>query len=181
MTASPMKSTRVPSTVSMRGARTTIALGDAEHGDGCGMARPGFTSVCSVPRHSPPSSFTAPISVMLLSAVFEPVVSKSMTQNDVAQRGAEIVEARLHRGGPGERWSRTPVLANGCSRASSRCCLRGAAGPGVGTSARVGRFWACRPTSPTPTPPAPAVPLPPGSLRSVSVTAVPVATRPAST
>ena len=47
-----------------------------------GIGSPGFTSVWNVPRHSPPRSFTAPISVMrALLGRDPPVVSTSTTQN----------------------------------------------------------------------------------------------------
>ena len=52
-----------------------------------GTARPGFTSVWNVPRHSPPCSFTAPISVMPQSCGDPPVVSRSITQKVTSNSG----------------------------------------------------------------------------------------------
>ena len=45
-----------------------------------GTGRPGFTSVAKVPRHSPPRTLTAPISVIAQSMGDPPVVSRSTTQ-----------------------------------------------------------------------------------------------------
>ncbi len=52
-----------------------------------GMAAPGLTSVWNVPRHSPPRTFTAPISVMPHDAAVAPVVSRSTTQNVASMSG----------------------------------------------------------------------------------------------
>ena len=52
-----------------------------------GMARPGFTSVWNVPRHSPPRTFTAPTSVIVSVPGAPPVVSRSTTTNVVSTRG----------------------------------------------------------------------------------------------
>src|SRR3954462_12292931 len=52
-----------------------------------GIAIPGLTSVCRVPRHSPRRSLTAPISVMAPSSADPPVVSTSTTQNVVSLSG----------------------------------------------------------------------------------------------
>ena len=52
-----------------------------------GTAQPGFTRVWKVPRHSPPRTLTAPISVMEQSLGDEPVVSRSSTQNVTSARG----------------------------------------------------------------------------------------------
>ncbi len=51
------------------------------------MARPGLTSVANVPRHSPPRTFVAPISVIMSSARSLPVVSMSSTQNVTSHSG----------------------------------------------------------------------------------------------
>ena len=51
------------------------------------MARPGLTRVWNVPRHSPPRTLTAPISVIMSSARLPPVVSRSSTQNVVSWSG----------------------------------------------------------------------------------------------
>src|SRR3954449_1965117 len=52
-----------------------------------GMRAPGFTSVWKVPRHSPPRSFTAPISVMADDAGEPPVVSRSTTTKVTSRSG----------------------------------------------------------------------------------------------
>ena len=53
-----------------------------------GIAMPGFTNVWNVPRHSPPRTFTAPISVIRPSVGLPPVVSRSTTQKVVSARAA---------------------------------------------------------------------------------------------
>src|SRR4051794_27062244 len=52
-----------------------------------GIATPGLTNVCSVPRHSPARSLTAPTSVMAPSSADPPVVSTSTMQNVVSLSG----------------------------------------------------------------------------------------------
>ena len=52
-----------------------------------GIARPGLTSVWNVPRHSPPRTLTAPISVIMSSLRLPPVVSRSSTQNVASASG----------------------------------------------------------------------------------------------
>ncbi len=82
ITASPTNSSRAGSTVSMRGAGSTIdwvmPVSTVISG---GTATPGLTSVWKVPRHSPPQILTAPISVMPQDSAEPPVVSRSITQN----------------------------------------------------------------------------------------------------
>ena len=46
-----------------------------------GIDRPGWTKDRNVPRHAPPWTIAAPISVIASSAVDPPVVSMSSTQN----------------------------------------------------------------------------------------------------
>src|SRR5688500_6019624 len=48
---------------------------------------PGLTRVCSVPRHSPPRSLTAPTSVMAQCAGEPPVVSRSTTTKVTSHNG----------------------------------------------------------------------------------------------
>ena len=72
----------------MRGAGRTIAsVMPVSTTIAGGMGRPGLTRVWNVPRHSPPRTFTAPISVMAHSAGDAPVVSMSSTQNVTSHRG----------------------------------------------------------------------------------------------
>src|SRR3954454_2216386 len=87
-TASPRNSTIAGRTESIAGARPTIdsvipvrtvIIG--------GIARPGLTSVCRVPRNSPARTFTIPISVMRSVFRSPPVVSMSSTQNVTSERG----------------------------------------------------------------------------------------------
>ena len=52
-----------------------------------GIAQPGFTSVWNVPKHSPPRSLTAPISVIAQDSAEPPVVSRSMMQKVTWERG----------------------------------------------------------------------------------------------
>ncbi len=64
-TASPRNSTIDGRTASIAGARTTIdSVMPVSTVISGGMARPGLTSVCRVPRHSPARILTMPISVM---------------------------------------------------------------------------------------------------------------------
>ncbi len=81
-TVPPTNSTRAGSTAETRGATVTmdsvIPVSTVMAG---GMALPGLTRVWNVPRHSPPRSFMAPISVMACSLGDPPVVSRSTTQN----------------------------------------------------------------------------------------------------
>ena len=62
-----------------------------------GMAEPGLTSVWNVPRHSPPRTLTAPISVMACS-VARPAggLQVDHAERDLGQRCPEIVERALH-------------------------------------------------------------------------------------
>src|SRR3954447_4791278 len=87
-TLPPMNSSSAGSTVSTRGAGSTI---DSEIPVSTviagGIAHPGFTSVWNVPRHSPARSFTAPISVIEHEPGSPPVVSRSTTQNVTACSG----------------------------------------------------------------------------------------------
>jgi hypothetical protein len=55
-----------------------------------GIATPGLTSVEKVPRHSPPRSLTAPISVMAQSSGDPPVVSTSTTTKVTSWRGVPM-------------------------------------------------------------------------------------------
>src|SRR4051794_37169404 len=87
-TLPPTNSRSAGRTVSIRGAGSTI---DSEIPVRTviarGIAQPGFTSVWNVPRHSPPRSFTAPISVIAQEPGSPPVVSRSTTQNVTACSG----------------------------------------------------------------------------------------------
>ena len=88
------------STASMRGAGSDHRLGDAgEHGDlRAGWPGPGLTRVWNVPRHSPPRSFTAPISVMPPSAGGAAGgLEVDHAERDLVQRRAEVVEASAGR------------------------------------------------------------------------------------
>ncbi len=88
MTAAPMKSTNVPSTLSMRGAGNTMAcVMPVSIVISGGISAPGFTSVWKVPRTSPPRTRTAPISVIPHACADPPVVSRSSTQNVVSTSG----------------------------------------------------------------------------------------------
>ena len=104
ITASPMNSSSVGSTDSMRGAGSTMAwvmpVSTVISG---GMAQPGFTRVWNVPRHSPPRSFTAPISVMPQSVGRAAGgLEVDHAERDVVQRRAQVVERELGpvEGGP---------------------------------------------------------------------------------
>ena len=83
-----MNSSRLGSTVSMRGARTTIdsvmPVSTVMVG---GIARPGLTRVWKVPSTSPPRTLTAPTSVMVSEPGDPPVVSRSTTTNVVSTSG----------------------------------------------------------------------------------------------
>ena len=91
ITLSPMKSRRVPSKASIRGAGITMAsvipVRMVMKG---GMPQPGFTRVWKVPMHSPPRYLAAPISVIRSCSAEPPVVSKSMTQKVTSLRGIPI-------------------------------------------------------------------------------------------
>ncbi len=81
MTASPMNSSRVGSTDSIRGAGMTMDwLMPVRTVISGGTAMPGLTSVWKVPEQTPPVVFTAPISVMPHDSAEPPVVSRSITQ-----------------------------------------------------------------------------------------------------
>ncbi len=88
ITASPTNSSNVGSTDSMRGAAATIASVIPVSTVTVGViARPGLTSVANVPRHSPPRTLVAPISVIMSSTRSLPVVSMSSTQNVTSASG----------------------------------------------------------------------------------------------
>ena len=72
----------------MRGAgATTASVSPVSTEIRGGIARPGLTSVWNVPRHSPPRTFTTPISVIESCSRLPPVVSRSSTQNVVSASG----------------------------------------------------------------------------------------------
>ena len=64
-----------------------------------GIATPGFTRVWNVPRHSPPRSLTAPISVMAQRSTDPPGgLEVDDAERDLRQGRAEVVERALHGG-----------------------------------------------------------------------------------
>ena len=88
MTASPMNSWSVGSTVSTRGALATIECVIPVRTVTLGaIALPGFISVAIVPRHSPRRTLTTPISVIMSPPRSLPVVSMSSTQNVTSASG----------------------------------------------------------------------------------------------
>lgn len=72
----------------MRGAPATIALVIPVRTDtNAGIGSPGRTRVWNSPSTTPPRTFTAPISVMLLPAGLPPVVSRSSTTKVTSANG----------------------------------------------------------------------------------------------
>ena len=132
-TASPMNSRSVGSTASIRRRRHDHRLGDAgEHGDRRRDARaPGLTSVWKVPRHSPPRTLTAPISVMPhVAGVAAGGLEVEHAERDVVQRAC-----RGRRSCAARRGDRPPsaVIAGpyrtGVRRTSVRCGASAAGSP----------------------------------------------------
>ncbi len=99
----------------MRGALHTMASVNPVSTVICGgIARPGLTSVWKVPRHSPPRTLTAPISVIMSSL---PAAAGGLevehAERDVAEGDAALVEQVVE-----------AALSQHPSRHGSRCEAR---------------------------------------------------------
>ncbi len=136
-TVPPRNSASAGSTACTRGAGATIAavmpVSTVMAG---GMAEPGLTNVWKVPRHSPPRTLTAPISVMASSLGEPPVVSRSTTAKVTSASGVPSSSKDRCTGGHGSE--QVFVRASIAGRISS-----GSAARAVGTMTR----WTCPTTS----------------------------------